>query len=168
MRPLTSVPYRVRSAAPWLAAALLGAATFAAPLATFAQPGSMSHHASYALKRETLDQRIRNLHAELKITPAQEADWTKVADVMRHNEDVMQKMVADRKARGPHELNAVEDLKTYQDFNQAHIDGLKDLIASFTVLYTEMPDDQKLVADRVFSKYSHDRPMQHGAARSTS
>jgi hypothetical protein len=167
----------------WLALTCLAAATFATPVIASAQtmttpaaepmtqpmmqPSahkiSTTHRAAYRMRAETLDQRIETLHAALKITPAEEADWSKVADVMRRNESDMQKMVADRQARVPHELSAVDDLKTYQGFTQAHVDGLKDLVASFETLYAEMPADQKRVADHVFAKFGRERvAMHHG------
>jgi hypothetical protein len=162
MQPLPTVrgraPLRRR-----LALTALCAASLTAPLAASAQSAPKMRHATYSTQVETLDQRISSLHAALKITPAEETDWTKVADVMRRNEDAMQKMVADRKAQVPHELTAVQDLKTYQKFTEAHADGLTDLIASFETLYTEMPDDQKLVADHVFAHFGHDRPTMHSA-----
>ncbi len=162
----------------WLALTCLSAAAFAAPLAASAQttaapstestsasashPMAKTHHAAYRMGSETLDQRISRMHAALKITPAEEADWTKVADVMRRNDSDMQKLVADRQARVPHELSAVDDLKTYQSFTQAHVDGLKDLVASFETLYADMPADQKMVADHVFAKFGRERvAMRH-------
>jgi hypothetical protein len=172
----------------WLALTCLGVATLASPVVAsaqtmaapmaapttqpMAQPAphkmSMTHRAAYRLQQETLDQRIRTLHAALKITPAEEADWTKVADIMRRNESDMQKLVADRRARVPHELSAVDDLKTYQSFAQAHVDGLKDLVASFETLYDSMPADQKMVADHVCAKYGRERVALHQAVQAHS
>jgi hypothetical protein len=162
-----------------LALAVLGAATFAAPLTASAQTSvapatppmspppahsmSMTRHAADKMRRETLDQRISTLHAALKITPAQEADWAKVADVMRRNESDMQKLVAERQAQVPHELSAVDDLKTYQTFTQAHVDGLKDLVAAFSTLYDSMPSEQKIIADHAFAKFGRERvAFRHG------
>jgi len=180
-------------ARPWLALTCLGAAAFAAPLVASAQttttpmaapptqpvaPQAMAqpiphlrattHHVAYGMASETLDQRISSMHAALKITPAEEADWMKVVDVMRRNESDMQKMVADRKAEGSHELSAVDDLKTYQSFTQAHVDGLKDLVASFETLYADMPADQKLLADHVFAKFGRERTAMHHAMQARS
>jgi hypothetical protein len=173
----------------WLALTCLGAASFAAPMIASAQPIaapttqsatpepmarpaphaiSMTHRAAYRMQRETLDQRISSMHAALMITPAQEADWTKVADVMRRNDSDMQKLIADRQARAPHELSAVDDLKTYQSFTQAHVDGLIDLVASFETLYAAMPADQKAVADHVFAKYGRERVATHHAMQAHS
>ena len=58
-------------------------------------------------------------------------------------------------------MNAVEDLTTYQDFSQANLDGLKNLISSFKTLYDSMPADQKKNADGVFDSYGP-KPAQRG------
>jgi hypothetical protein len=58
-------------------------------------------------------------------------------------------------------MSAVDDLNRYQKFSQAHVDGLKNLIASFSTLYAAMPDAQKKLADSVFAT-AHNG----GAARS--
>jgi len=47
-------------------------------------------------------------------------------------------------------MTAVDDLKMYQKFAQAHVDGLQNLISSFETLYNSMPDAQKKIADQVF------------------
>jgi len=67
----------------------------------------------------------------------------------------MQAMITAKKSEPAHDINAVEDLKNYEMFNQAHVDGLKVLISSFEVLYMTMPDDQKHLADDVFRKFGH-------------
>ena len=50
-------------------------------------------------------------------------------------------------------MTAVEDLKTYEDFTKAHLDGMKNLRSSFESLYKAMPDDQKKNADKVFQSF---------------
>jgi hypothetical protein len=139
-------------------AGLLGVGLLAAPLAACAHT---HHHASAAAMQESVEQRIVTLHTALKITPAEEADWTGVAQTMRDNEAQMQKLVADQTALAPHSVNAVEDLQTYEKFTEAHVLGLKAMIASFETLYNTMPDAQKLVADQVFQKFSHKRAETH-------
>ena len=47
-------------------------------------------------------------------------------------------------------MSAVDDLKTYQKFAQAHLDGLKNLLSHFEGFYAAMPDAQKKIADDVF------------------
>ena len=138
--------------------ALLGAAALLLPVAATAGTMSAHHHARHetsAERAETVEMRIAKLHTDLKITPSEEANWTPVAQAMRDNEMKMQAMITTKKSEPAHDINAVEDLKNYEAFNQAHVDGLKVLISSFEVLYMTMPDDQKHLADDVFRKFGH-------------
>ena len=150
-----------RRAQPFVLAALLGGCALAMPLAALAQTAPASapsaapahrHAPPRTMKRETVEQRVAMLHASLKITPAEEAQWTPVAQAMRDNEATMQKLMAETTAK-PHPLSAVEDLRTYERFTQAHVSGLKTLISSFETLYQAMPQSQKALADQVFHKY---------------
>jgi protein CpxP len=107
---------------------------------------------------ETVEQRIAQLHAQLKITPDQESKWNAVAQAMRDNAANMEKLVAEKRQKGPQNMTAVDDLQTYQEFAQAHVDGLKNLTSSFKSLYGAMSDDQKKNADQVFAKFSRGAP----------
>jgi hypothetical protein len=144
--------------------ALVGASLITLPLGALAAP---SHHHATAptkpeTKPETVEQRIAMLHTALQITPDEEASWTPVAQAMRDNESDMQKLVAERTAQTPQDMSAVEDLKTYERFTQAHAAGLKTLISSFETLYETMPDAQKANADMVFRKFG-DRGPPHAS-----
>src|SRR4029077_10730121 len=101
-------------------------------------------------KGETVEQRITNLHTALKITPAQEAQWDGVAQDMRENAAAMDKLLAETRATPPQSMTAVADLKMYQKFAQAHVDGLKNMLSHFEAFYAAMPDAQKKIADDVF------------------
>jgi protein CpxP len=146
-------------------AALLGATMLATPLtaaradtvsnaafqlAQASVPQTQAGAAATATKGETVEQRITTLHAALKITPDEDAKWNAVAQSMRENAAAMDKLVAEGRTTPPQNMTAVEDLQTYQKFAQAHVDGLKNLISSFSTLYSAMPDAQKKVADGVF------------------
>jgi len=102
-------------------------------------------------KGESVEQRITNLHTALKITPEQEASWKGVAQAMRENAAGMDKLIAAARANPTQNMTALEDLATYQKFAQAHVDGLKNLISAFGVLYATMPAVQKKIADDVFN-----------------
>ncbi len=104
---------------------------------------------------DTVEQRITSLHTSLKITAEQETKWTAVAHAMRENAVAMEKMVTENKAIPANTMTAVDDLKKYQKFAQAHVDGLKNILASFETLYSAMPDAQKKVADTVFEMSEH-------------
>jgi protein CpxP len=144
-------------------AALMGATMLASPLSTaradtvtngafqLAQAAqSQAGAGATESKGETVEQRITNLHAALKITPAQDAQWNGVAQDMRENAAAMDKLIAETKKTPPQNMTAVDDLKMYQKFAQAHVDGLKNMLSHFEALYAAMPDAQKKIADEVF------------------
>ena len=134
-------------------AALLGATMLVTPLtAAWAQNAPVKPVATEATetKGETVEQRITNLHAAMKITPDEEKAWNGVAQAMRENAAAMDKLIAANRTTPPQNMSAVDDLKTYQQFAQAHVDGLKNLISAFSTLYDAMPDAQKKIADQVF------------------
>jgi periplasmic protein CpxP/Spy len=109
-------------------------------------------------RSEGVEQRIQQLHAQLKITPDQESKWNSVAQAMRDNAVNMDKLVAEKRQQAPQNMTAVEDLKTYQEFTQAHLDGLKNLTSAFSSLYDSMSDQQKKNADQVFAKFNRANP----------
>jgi len=131
-----------------------------AQTATHAKPAAAK--AATSMKPGTVDQRIAQLHSELKITPDQESDWKAVADTMRANADDMKNLIDETRTKSPKgERNALEDLQTYQKFAQAHADGLQKLTASFATLYNAMTPEQKANADKVFHSFEHRRPSGH-------
>jgi len=101
-------------------------------------------------KGETVEQRIKDLHTALKITPDQEPKWNEVAQDMRENAAAMDKLVAEARKTPLQNMTAVDDLKMYQKFAQAHVDGHKNLLSHFEAFYAAMPDAQKKIADAVF------------------
>jgi protein CpxP len=150
-RPIAAPAPFVRSVA---IAALLGATMLATPLTAtgaLAQAAVTPAVASATeTKGETVEQRITALHASLKITPAEETQWNGVAQAMRDNAAAMDNLIATNRTAPPQNLSAVQDLQTYQKLAQAHVDGLKNLIAAFSTLYNAMSDEQKKIADQVF------------------
>ncbi|MDB5399912.1 MAG: hypothetical protein QOD93_4843 [Acetobacteraceae bacterium] len=111
--------------------------------------------------RETVEQRIVSLHASLKITPDEENNWGGVTKVMRKNAAEMDKLVAAKASKDAGSLTAVDDLKSYETFAQAHAHGLKILTSSFETLYKAMPDAQKKIADQVFASFGHHAGSSH-------
>jgi periplasmic protein CpxP/Spy len=143
-------------------AALMGTTMLASPLTgaraepiQLAQTTQKSPTAKAAtdMKPETVESRITKLHADLKITPNEEQKWTDVAQAMRDNAAAIEKLIASKRAQAPQSLTAVDDLNNYQEFAQAHVDGLKNLTSSFKTLYDSMPDVQKKNADQVFQSF---------------
>jgi len=118
--------------------------------------------AATSTKPETVEQRISALKTALKITPDQESKWDGVAKSMRENAAAMDKLIQEKQGKMAN-LNAVDDLKTYQEFSQVRLDGMKNLVSSFKTLYDSMPADQKKNADHVFDSYGGpSKPAQQG------
>jgi hypothetical protein len=101
-----------------------------------------------------VDKHIKDLHAKLKITPAEESQWAAVAQTMRDNVNELDKAIAKREAI-VNNATAIDDLNAYGDIAQAHADGVKKLSTAFSPLYASMSDDQKQVADEVFGHRAH-------------
>src|SRR4029450_326857 len=101
-------------------------------------------------KAETVEQRIVTLKTALKITPDQEPKWTAVAQAMRDSSVQMEKLVATKRAIPPEKTTAVDDLKTYQEFTEVRLEGLKKVNSTFKSLYDSLPAGQKKNADMVF------------------
>jgi glutamine synthetase adenylyltransferase len=141
--------------------ALISAPLAAAPL-TLAHAQTTRTAATAEQKAETVEQRITQLHAQLKITPDQESKWNSVAQAMRDNAANMEKLVAEKRQQAPQSMSAVDDLKTYQEFAQAHVDGLKNLTSAFSSLYDSMSDQQKKNADQVFANFNREAPNRNG------
>jgi hypothetical protein len=143
-------------------AALMGATMLVSPLTTaradpatpaavqVAQAANPAGAGATQGQGQTVEQRITDLHKALKITPDQEAKWKEVAQDMRENATAMEKLIAETRTTPPQNMTAVDDLKIYQKFAQAHVDGLKNLLSHFEAFYAAMPDAQKKIADEVF------------------
>jgi hypothetical protein len=149
-------------------AALLSVSFLAGPTASASPPTQTAQAVSKsgageatATEPETVEQRITNLHTELKITATEEAKWNEVAQAMRENAATMEKLAAERTTQAPQGMTAVDDLKSYEKFAQAHVDGLKNLIASFGTLYNSFPDEQKKDADKVFQSFGQKGRAEH-------
>jgi protein CpxP len=145
-------------------AALMGTTILASPLTAWSQTAPAKTAATTEAtetKGQTVEQRITDLHTSLKITPDEEKNWNGVAQAMRENASAMDKLVATTRTTPPQSMSAVEDLKTYQKFAQAHVDGLKNLISAFGTLYDGMPDAQKKVADQVFNTSGRENAPSH-------
>ncbi|MEN2471020.1 MULTISPECIES: Spy/CpxP family protein refolding chaperone [unclassified Burkholderia] len=102
-----------------------------------------------------VEQRIKYLHDQLKITSAQEPQWKTFADTMRDNGDTMGRLYRDRMAK--HDVSALDDMKQYAELSQANADGAKKLADAFAPLYESFPAEQKALADTTFRSW-----LNHG------
>ncbi|MFA5172131.1 MAG: Spy/CpxP family protein refolding chaperone [Sulfuriferula sp.] len=134
---------------------LLAAASLASALAC--APGIVLA-ADHDMHQDRTELRIKTMHTKLKITPAEEIRWGKVADAMRADAKHMDALI---QARSEHAkgMTAVDDLKSYSEITEARADGVKKLIPVFSDLYASMSDEQKKAADNLFRHGEH-KPLK--------
>ncbi|MFM0036425.1 Spy/CpxP family protein refolding chaperone [Paraburkholderia strydomiana] len=113
-----------------------------APASAASAPAGKAGH------ERNVEDRIAYLHAQLKITPAQETQWNAFADVMRGNGETMSQLFQQRKAAT--NVTALDDMKQYATIAQAHADGMKKLVDAFDPLYSSLSPEQKKLADATF------------------
>jgi len=125
-----------------VASAVLFAAIAFGPGVAFAAKGS---------GEPRVEAHIASMHAKLNITPAQEEQWSKVAEVMRENAKSLDALTRSRLERAK-TMTAVDDLKSYGEITEAHLDGIKKLTPVFATLYDGMSDAQKKQSDTMFRR----------------
>lgn len=121
------------------AAAVVTALAFAPSTVLAAKPSS----------EDRAEARIKDMHAKLKITPAQEEQWSKIAQEMRDNAKSMDTLTQARMANAK-TMTAVDDLRSYGEIAEAHANGIKKFTPLFETLYSSMSDPQKKLADDLF------------------
>jgi periplasmic protein CpxP/Spy len=134
-----------------------GACAQSAALSNTASPSSSAHTVmkSDVNHSAEVEKHIKDLHAKLKITPAEQSQWDAVAQTMRDNAADLDEAVSKRDATAGR-ATAIEDLNAYGDIAQVHADNIKKLSAAFATLYDSMPDNQKKLADEVFTQSGHE------------
>lgn len=137
------------------AARAVGAAALVATIALASSP-VIAAKVSIAQRVEA---RITHMHAKLKITPAQEDQWGKVAQMMRDNEKAIEPLINAR-IENAKTMTAVDDLKSWGEITDAHADGIKKFTPVFATLYDSMSDAQKKQADSLF-RHGDKRSKKH-------
>jgi periplasmic protein CpxP/Spy len=148
------------AAATFLGMSLLATPLFAqtnSPTVTLAQndatpatpPAAGKPAHSRVSRADRAEMRIKQLHDQLQITPAQETQWGAGAQAMRDDATAMQSVIAKRR-QNRSTMTAVDDLRSYQEVTETHVAGLQKLIPAFQALYDSMSADQKKNADTVF------------------
>jgi len=138
---------------------LMIALLLSVPSAVLAQSASRSNAASPAAPsanaapansaQERVEARIKQLHDQLRITPAEESQWNQFAQTMRDNAREMDEVAAQRAQQYP-TMTAVQNMQTYEKLVEAHVQHLQKLLPAFQALYDAMSPDQKKAADQVF------------------
>jgi protein CpxP len=107
------------------------------------------HPVSGRNAEERVENRIKELHAQLRITPAEEPQWNEFAQVMRENAREMDQVFVQRAQQYPM-MNAVQNMQSYEQISEEHAQRVQKLVPAFQKLYDAMPDQQKRLADEVF------------------
>ena len=142
-----------------LATALGGAAPVAlmaqdalAQAATSApHPAAKQHHQ----RPNYIEGRIAFLKAELKITPAQEAQFDKVAQIMRENAQERRATFEKMRADHSREQTALQRLETGAHLASMHAQASDRFLAAFRPLYDSLSPAQKKTADALFNRFGH-------------
>ena len=113
---------------------------------------------------ERVERRINELHAQLRITPAEQQQWDQFANVMRDNaRDVDQLFI--QRAQQLASMTALQNMQSYEQLAEAHAQHLQKLVAAFQNLYEAMPDQQKQLADQVFHANAEQHAQQSRRGR---
>ena len=93
-----------------------------------------------------VEARLKEFHTKLHITPAQEGLWQQVTAVMRDNAHTLDALIKAQAAQA-RTTTAIDDLRAYSAFADAHAEGLKALLTAFEPLYASLSAAQKQQAD---------------------
>jgi periplasmic protein CpxP/Spy len=95
---------------------------------------------------QNVEASITTLHQRLQITPAQEAQFNAVANVMRENA----RMEANAPQQPPAGATAVDDLRAYIRYSEVELAGLKKMLPALEALYATLSPAQRRAADTAF------------------
>ena len=117
--------------------------------ATEAQSAPLASHQSAADSARDVEAHIAALHAQLQITPAEEAQWQVVAQLMRDNAATLTALRQIRATQAS-TMSALDDVRSYAQIAEAHAAGIQKFVPAFTTLYDQMPPAQQKLVDNVF------------------
>jgi periplasmic protein CpxP/Spy len=112
--------------------------------------------------KERVEQRIKELYSQLRITPAERPQWDQFVQVMRENARDMDQAWLQRVDHFQ-SMNAVQNMQSYEQIAEQHEQDVQKLAAAFQNLYNVMPDEQKQLADQVFRVNAERQAQTHRA-----
>ena len=132
----------------------------AAPPAVTASPMA-GHPVAGKSAEERVENRINELHAQLRITPAEQQQWNQFAQAMRENARDMDQVLMQRSQQFQ-TMNALQNMQSYEQIAAAHAQHVQKLVPAFENLYNAMPDQQKRLADQVFRENAEKHAQNSG------
>lgn len=119
-------------------------------------PGPHGHHWGHRhFMRDPMrftEGRIAYLKAVLKITPAQQPQFDKLADAMRANTKERMATFKDMREHRGHRMDVLARLDARVKFAQMHAQQEQRLVAAFKPLYETFSPEQKKVAGAVLAR----------------
>jgi periplasmic protein CpxP/Spy len=139
-----------------LSLAMFTGAAWAQQASTMSAPASASSSAKPATgkthaerRADAVEERINDMHTQLKITDAQSTQWNDYAQTMRDNATKAASAFHDR-AQKMSTMNADDVMKSYAQLAQMHADDMQKLSSAWSALYAVLSSDQKQIADDMF------------------
>jgi periplasmic protein CpxP/Spy len=117
------------------------------PATSSAMPGAaQQHHRMRMLPGQLVEGRIAFLRTELKITPAQEAQWGQVAAAMRQNANALDQQITTTRQHHTN-MDAVQRLTLRGEFAKLRAENNARLLTAFRPLYASLTPQQQQVAN---------------------
>ena len=113
--------------------------------------GMMSGGMMGGMPLKHVEGRLAFLKTELKITPAQEPQWTKFADTVRSTAKNAQGAMPPMMQGGAQPATAPDLLVRYEKTLSSRLETVHALKAAFDPLYSSFSDDQKKAADELLT-----------------
>ena len=120
----------------------------------------MSSHKVPGNAEQRVEEHIKELRAQLQITPAEQPQWEQFANVMRENARGMDQQFTQRMQQYP-TMNALQNMRSYEQIAQIHAQGLQKLFPAFENLYNSMPQQQQQLTDQVFRANAEANAPKH-------
>ncbi len=137
-----------------------GAPAAATPPAAVAPPHAAAHTPA------AVEQRVQQLHAQLRITPQEQSQWDAFAQTMRQNADNMRTAI-DQRGSQMETMDAAQNMQSYAQLAQVHAQDMQQMASAFQTLYQSMSPEQRQNADQLFRARdqrvaAHKRAHQQG------
>jgi protein CpxP len=145
----------------------LPAAALAQPTQSPAPAAAPSPMTSHSVPGKNMEERVENhikqLHAQLRITLAEQPQWDQFVQIMRENARDMDQALMQRAQQYP-TMNAMQNMQSYEQIVEAHVQHLQKLVPAVDNLYNAMPEQQKKLTDQVFRANAerHAAQSRHG------
>lgn len=145
---------------------LLVAAGFAlagtAPTVALAQvQNGPEQHVTHTSKLDQhIREHLRQLHAELHVTSAQQQQWDNFAHTVWRNVHNMHDALSERQA-ALHTMNAAQNMDSYARLAEVHAHDMRRASAAFDQLYAAMSPQQQQEANQLFLERAERRAARH-------